>query len=79
MPNGHRVRLESETLRWVDMDAEGNLIEKLLGENIIYTATTTEHYWEHEGVKRRLLIDHTLEFYEEHGIWQIDKLCYVVG
>ena len=73
------MRLESKALRWVDTDDKGNVIEKLLAENVIYIATTTEHYWEHGGIIRRLLIDHTLEFYKDDGIWQIDKLCYVIG
>jgi hypothetical protein len=75
VPNGRRVRVTSRLIRWIDDDG----VEHEVARDATWTATTTEHYWKHKGVERRLLIDHTLPFHKDSGIWQRNTECYVVG
>jgi hypothetical protein len=75
VPNGRRVRVTSRLIRWIDDDG----VEHEVARDATWTATTTEHYWKHKGVERRLLIDHTFDSQTADGIWQADTDCHVVG
>ena len=75
VPSGRRVRITSKLIRWIDDDGT----EQEMARDATWTATTTEHYWKHVDVERRLLINQTLGFKVDEGIWQVDTDCYVVG
>jgi hypothetical protein len=54
-------------------------VDELVGEDVTWEGVATGAYWMHEGVERRLVVDHTLGKYSEDGVWQRDCECYVVG
>lgn len=67
--------LTSGTLRWAETKEE----VELLGENVTWFGTTTNHYWLHGDVERRLLVDHTLGIHNDSGVWQRNIKCRVIG
>lgn len=73
VPPNCRVKLTAKLIRWVDHRAEHNL-----GEHITFEATTTDRYFTYKGARRRLLIDHTLNYVKEYGIWQKNTDCEVI-
>ena len=66
IPDGQRVRITSKLIRWVEHGKE-----YLLNEETTWDGTTTKHYYFYKGCKRRLIVDHTVEW-DEYGIWQRD-------
>jgi len=79
VPTGRRVMVTSKKLRWVETESE-----KTVATDITWIGTTTDHYFTHGGVKRRLIVDHTFRDYPEGlsdstMLWQRNIECFVVG
>ena len=72
--NGKQVRLTSGTVRWAELGGE----IQMLGREVTWEGWTTGSWWLAFGVERRLLIDHTLEWHRDSGIWQRDIDCEVI-
>ena len=70
--DGQRVRLTSKLIRWV----EHHSIRKV-GVGVTWEGTTTDKYFFYKGEKRRLLVDHTVNW-PEYGIWQKDTECEII-
>jgi hypothetical protein len=66
IPEGQRVRITSKLIRWVEYGSE-----QLVGDETTWEGTTTDRYFFYKGFKRRLIVDHTVEW-DEYGIWQKD-------
>ena len=75
VPDWKRVRITTERIRWAALGGEITL----LGENVTWEGTTTGSRKYLGKARRRLIIEHTLEFYVENGVWQRDIECEVIG
>ena len=73
--SGRRVMITSDRIRWAD--DFGEVTE--LGRQVTWSGMTTVHYWTFEQVERRLIVNHTLEWHREDGVWQRDVDCLVIG
>jgi hypothetical protein len=71
--DGQRVRLTAKTVRWVERGAEMEV-----GQNVTFEGTTTDAYFTFRGVKRRLIVDHTIPEWGRHGTWQRDCECELI-
>jgi len=72
VPDRKRVRLTSARIRW----AKIGMPVEVLGYSVTWTGVTSGSYWTYEGVKRRLLLEHTLGL--EIGVWQRDVECVIL-
>jgi hypothetical protein len=70
VPNGVRVRIKSKLIKWI----EGRK-ETIIGSDLYYEAETTNRFEYYKGKRRRLLVNHNLDFWYRYGIWQIDTTC----
>lgn len=52
--------------------------EQMIGEGIVYKATTTDRYYRVSGVLRRLLVDHNVKGWTWYGIWQSNVECEII-
>lgn len=66
IPEGQRVRVTSRLIRWVEHGSESRV-----AEDVTWEGTTTNRYFYYKGYRRRLIIDHTLNW-PEYGVWQKD-------
>jgi hypothetical protein len=73
VPSGRQVRVTSKKLRWVECDSD-----ETVAENLTWTGRTTNHYFVHGGVRRRLIVDVSFNDYGDY-IWQRNIECFVVG
>ncbi len=73
VPSGTRVRITSRLIRWAEGSAEISI-----AENIVWEGTTTDRYYYYKGARRRLIVNHTVNW-PELGIWQKDCDCETIG
>lgn len=71
---GRRVRLTSKTIRWSEHSSV-----LAVADNLTWEGTTTDRYFFYKGARRRLLVDHTIEAWDEYGVWQRDTTCEIIG
>jgi hypothetical protein len=45
---------------------------KVLAEDVTWQGVTTGCWWWYRDIERRLVIDHSLEFHTDSGVWQKD-------
>ena len=74
LPANTRIRITSTTVLWLERGTK-----RKVDENVTWEGTTTDVYYTHQGVRRRLIVNHTLDQWRDHGIWQRDKECEVLG
>lgn len=67
VPAGKRVRIRAKLVRWVDAG-----IEHIIGEDLTWEGRTTDKYYNFQGTKRRLIVDHNIKGWKQMGIWQRD-------
>ena len=75
VPTGRRVSVTSRTIRWSENRRQES---EVVAENVTWTGRTTGAYWFHDGVNRRLVVEHTLGVHGEAGVWQRDIECSVL-
>lgn len=73
VPANVRIRLTSKMIRWVERTSE-----KVVVENITWEGTTTDEYIFFKKVRRRLIVNHTVDSLSE-GIWQSNTECEIVS
>jgi hypothetical protein len=73
-PNRCRVKLTSKLVRWIDHHKE-----HVVAENVQFEADTTGKYFYYKGARRRLLINHSVTFWPEYGIWARDTHVEIVA
>lgn len=70
-----RVRVTSKLIHWVEHGRDTTV-----AENLTWEGTTTDRYYYYKGAHRRLIVDHTVDMWNEYGIWQRDtEECEVIG
>lgn len=67
IPSGRRVRIKG-TIRWIEHQTE-----RLIAEEGVFEATTTNRYQFFRGVRRRMLINHNIPRWQRECVWQSDK------
>ena len=72
--SGKRIRVYGKLIRWIEHGREIKVTS-----NTFWEGTTTGRYFTHRGVRRRLIVNHTIECsFSTYGIWQMDKECELV-
>jgi hypothetical protein len=72
-PDKTRVRITSRLIRWVEHGAE-----RPIAEEVTWEGTVTDRYYYYKGARRRLVVNHTVEFWDEYGVWQKDCECEII-
>lgn len=73
-PNRTRVRVISKRIYW----AEGGS-EKTVAMNHSWVGTVTDSYYTYKGVRRRLVVNHSISFWKAYGVWQRDIEVEVIN
>lgn len=75
IPAGTRVRVISNTIRLqATMD-----YEKTVAENVTWEGTVTDTYAVFKGLERRLLINPSIDFWFDSGVWLQNVECEVLA
>lgn len=74
VPDKTRVRFTSKLIRWVE-----HRYQRTVAEDVTWEGTTTDRYFYYKGERRRLIVNHTVDFWDEYGIWQRDTECEIIN